>query len=190
MATSTLSKFKTALTYSGARPSLFDDTFTPPTALTLGDKGGEEMKTFCNVSAIPPLTVTPIERQYFGRTVKIPGDMVFGDLSTTIMNTEKYTIRNTIEKWMDGINTTVGNIGRTDNSHWQGTVTLKQYSKTGESLMVYTFVNWWPQTVSEIALSYDTASDIETFDITWAYNYYTTAKGDSGNTTATFATQA
>ena len=93
-------------------------------------------------------------------------------------------------KWMDGINTTVGNIGRTDNSHWQGTVTLKQYSKTGESLMVYTFVNCWPQTVSEIALSYDTASDIETFDITWAYNYYTTAKGDSDNTTATFATQA
>ena len=184
-----LTTFQSALATGGARPSLFDLEVSG-TPAGVNDTKLEDVKYFCNVSALPPLTVTPIERQYFGRTVKIPGDMVFGDLSTTIMNTEKYTIRNTIEKWMDGINTTVGNIGRTDNSHWQGTVTLKQYSKTGESLMVYTFVNCWPQTVSEIALSYDTASDIETFDITWAYNYYTTAKGDSGNTTATFATQA
>ena len=55
--------------------------------------------------------------------------------------------------------------------------------------MVYTFVDCWPQTVSEIALSYDTASDIETFDITWAYNYYTTAPGDSKNVTTTYASQ-
>ena len=55
--------------------------------------------------------------------------------------------------------------------------------------MVYTFVDCWPQTVSEIALSYDTASDIETFDITWAYNYYTSKPGDSTNITTTYATQ-
>ena len=30
----------------------------------------------------------------------------------------------------------------------------------------------WPQSVSEIALSYDTASDIEQFDVTWSYQYY------------------
>ena len=187
MATSTLSNFKTALTHSGARPSLFDVSVTPPTALRLGTI--DEMKTFCNVTAIPPLTVTPIERQYFGRTVKIPGDMVFGDLSTTIMNTEQYPIRNMVDEWMDGINTHVGNIGSTNNADWQGTVTLTQYSKNGDSLMVYTFVDCWPQTVSEIALSYDTASDIETFDITWAYNYYTSAKGGSTNVTTTFASQ-
>ena len=187
MATSTLSNFKTALTHSGARPSLFDVSVTPPTALKLGTI--DEMKTFCNVTAIPPLTVTPIERQYFGRTVKIPGDMVFGDLSTTIMNTEKYPIRDMVDEWMDGINTHVGNISYSDNASWQGTVTLTQYSKEGKSLMVYTFEDCWPQTVSEIALSYDTASDIETFDITWAYNYYTSKPGDSTNVTTTYATQ-
>ena len=30
----------------------------------------------------------------------------------------------------------------------------------------------WPQSVTEIALSYDTASDLEQFDVTWAYNHY------------------
>ena len=186
MATSTLSKFKTALTHSGARPSLFDIFFTLPSGLGPAD---DAMQSFCNVTAIPPLTVTPIERQYFGRTVKIPGDMVFGDLSTTIMNTEKYSVRNVIEQWMDSINTHVGNISHSDNTSWQGTVSLTQYSKEGDALMVYTFEDCWPQTISEIALSYDTASDIETFDITWAYNYYTTAPGDSANVTTTYATQ-
>ena len=39
--------------------------------------------------------------------------------------------------------------------------------------MVYQFEDIWPTTLSEIALSYDTASDIEQFDVTWAYNYFT-----------------
>ena len=41
--------------------------------------------------------------------------------------------------------------------------------------MTYEFVDIWPTTLSEIALSYDTASDIEQFDVTWSYNYYTFA---------------
>ena len=57
--------------------------------------------------------------------------------------------------------------------------TLTQYDKTGKSLLKWTFVDCWPQTIAEIALSYDTASDIETFDVTWAYNYYTQAKGSA-----------
>ena len=180
-----IATFKSALTHGGARPSLFEMSVSTATGLD----AIPDFNSFCNVSAIPPLTVTPIERQYFGRTVKIPGDMVFGDLSTTIMNTEKYPIRDMVDEWMDGINTHVGNISYSDNTSWQGTVTLTQYSKEGKSLMVYTFEDCWPQTVSEIALSYDTASDIETFDITWAYNYYTSKPGDSTNVTTTYATQ-
>ena len=42
----------------------------------------------------------------------------------------------------------------------------------------YEFVDCWPTAISEIALSYDTASDIEQFDVTWAYNYYTLQGGD------------
>jgi len=170
----TLSTFKTALKFGGARPSLFDVTISKPSALT---DDIVNMKTQCNVSAIPPLTVTPIERQYFGRTVKIPGDMVFGDLSTTIINTEDFSVRSPLEQWMDKINSTSDNYGYADSSSGFGSVTLTQYDKEGKSLLTWTFEDCWPQTISEIALSYDTASDIEQFDVTWAYNYYTQAKG-------------
>ena len=171
-----ISKFKGALPHGGARPSLFEITVSKPTAV----KGSfDTMATHCNVSAIPPLTVTPIERQYFGRTVKIPGDMVFGDLSTTIINTQYFSLKKVIENWMGAINGTGTNYGYSDSTSGFGTVTLTQFSKTGTSLLKWEFIDAWPQTVSEIALSYDTASDIEQFDVTWAYNYYTQAKGSS-----------
>ena len=186
-ATTSISSFKGALSHGGARPSLFEMTVTKPTAV---EGSFDNMATHCNVSAIPPLTVTPIERQYFGRTVKIPGDMVFGDLSTTIINSQDYSLRKVLEKWMDVMNSTGGNLGYSDSTSGFGSVTLKQYSKAGDSLLSWTFVDCWPQTISEIALSYDTASDIEQFDVTWAYNYYTQAKGTAKTTDlATFADQ-
>ena len=171
----TLSNFKSALQYGGARPSLFDIeiTLSSPTLLT-GVGGVTNIVSHCNVSAIPPLTVTPIEKQYFGRTVKIPGDIVYGDLSTTILNTEDYSVRNAIETWMDHINSHVDNVTSTNfaDADFRSTIELSQYGKEGSVVQTYQFFDAWPMTLAEIALSYDTASDIEQFDVTWAYNYY------------------
>ena len=176
MATAPLSDFKSALQYGGARPALFALTVYIPGSFEgsrmSGVDGLNKFELSCNVTAIPPLTVTPIEKQYFGRTVKIPGDIVYGDLTTTVMNTEDYSVRSAIEKWMDKMNGHVSNKGFSNNTDWVTDLELIQYSKDGESLMYFEFIDCWPQTLAEIPLSYDTASDIEQFDVTWAYNYY------------------
>ena len=178
-----LSTFTGALTGGGARPSLFQFEITG--APSTVDGSLSDVHYYCNVSEIPPLTLTPIERQYFGRTVKIPGDLVFADLTTTIINTEDYTVRNAIEKWMEHINGTISNESQADADFGTGTAQLKHYQKNGTVTMIYQFNDCWPTTISEIALSYDTASDIEQFDVTWAYNYYTM----SGGTVTTNSTQ-
>ena len=176
MAQATLSNFKTALEYGGARPSLFDIEvdLSSPSLLTGVSAGVGNIISHCNVSAIPPLTVTPIEKQYFGRTVKIPGDIVFGDLNTTIMNTEDYSVRNAIEAWMNHINSHSDNVTSDSfaDSEFRSTIWLTQYGKEGSVIQTYKFFDAWPMTLTEIALSHDTASDIEQFDVTWAYNYY------------------
>ena len=178
-----ISKFKSALKGGGARPSLFEFTVSGGAAgNTLPD-----MKYFCQVSALPPLTVTPIEKVYFGRTVKIPGDIVFGDLSTTIYQTETGTERLGVEKWMDLINGHVDNVSSLEDStadfmgKYSAKGTLTNYAKEGSSkkLTTVNFIDCWPQSVSEIALSYDTASDIEQFDCTWAYNHYSVKIGST-----------
>ena len=174
-----LSTFQGALASGGARPSLFELEISG-TPAGVSDTDIANVKYFCNVSALPPLTVTPIERQYFGRTVKIPGDMVFGDLTTTIIMTEGGDERSELEKWMNEINGTISNSmndGHVSSNGFAGTVKLHQYGKDGDGSPIHTvtFVDCWPSTVGEIALSYDTASDIEQFDVTWTYNYYTFA---------------
>ncbi len=170
-----LSTFTSALSTGGARPSLFELNITAPSSITGLDFNN--VKYFCNVSALPPLTVTPIERQYFGRTVKFPGDMVFGDLSTTIMASQAGTERNSFESWMNAINGTNDNgldAGLNSANGFGGTVTLIQYGKSSTTAIhTITFVDCWPTTVGEAPVSYDTASDILQFDVTWAYNYYT-----------------
>ena len=174
-----LSTFQGALASGGARPSLFE---LEVSGLPNGVRTNQlaNIKYFCNVSALPPLTITPIERQYFGRTVKIPGDMVFGDLSTTIIMTNGGDERAELEVWMNEINKTGDNLMNVSHSTangFGGTVKLHQYGKDGDPTPIFTttFVDCWPNTVGEIALSYDTASDIEQFDVTWSYNYYTFA---------------
>ena len=175
-----VSKLKTALAKGGARPSLFKFTVTgAPTTLT-------SLEYFCQVSALPPLTVTPIEKMYFGRTVKIPGDIVFGDLSTTIYQTEAGTERLGVEKWMDLINGHVSNVSDLEDEtadfmvKYSAQGTLTQYAKNGtDTLSTVDFIDMWPQAVTEIALSYDTASDIEQFDVTWSYNHYSVTIGST-----------
>ena len=54
-----------------------------------------------------------------------------------------------------------------------GQASIAHYQKDGNIMQRYHFVDIWPTAVGEIALSYDTASDIETFNCTWSYNYYT-----------------
>ena len=179
-----ISKFKGALKGGGARPSLFKFTVTgSPVTLT-------KMEYFCQVSALPPLTVTPIEKMYYGRTVKIPGDIVFGDLTTTIYQTEDGTERFNLESWMDQINGHVDNVSSLEDNatasfmgKYSGKGTLTQYAKDGTTtLSTVNFIDMWPQSVTEIALSYDTASDLEQFDVTWSYNHYDVKIGTTSYT--------
>ena len=178
-----ISKFKGALKGGGARPSLFKFTVTgSPVSLT-------KLEYFCQVSALPPLTVTPIEKMYYGRTVKIPGDIVFGDLTTTIYQTEDGTERFNLESWMDQINGHVNNKSSLEDEttnfmgKYSGVGTLFQYAKDGETtLSEIKFVDMWPQSVTEIPLSYDTASDLEQFDVTWSYNHYEVKVGTTSYT--------
>jgi len=178
-----ISKFKGALASGGARPSLFKFTVTgSPVSLT-------NLEYFCQVSALPPLTVTPIEKMYYGRAVKIPGDIVFGDLTTTIYQTEDGTERFNLESWMDKINGHVDNVSSLEDEttnfmgKYSGKGTLFQYAKDGTTtLSEVKFVDMWPQSVTEIPLSYDTASDLEQFDVTWSYNHYEVKVGTTSYT--------
>jgi hypothetical protein len=184
-----VSSFQSALSGGGARPSLFNLTITGVNAGgAAGSAGGglESLHMLCSATSLPGLTVTPIERTYFGRVTKIPGDMVFADLTTTIILDEDYAPRNQIEQWMADMNSHETNERAIGNGMGSEGATgkLKQFSKGADSsaetvaaVHIVNFVDIFPTTLSEVALSYDTVSEISSFEVTWAYQYYTIDSG-------------
>ena len=175
MAIGKISNFKSALTHGGARPSLFDVTVNGPISTVSGLEALGRAQYQCTTTSIPGLTVTPIERQYFGRTVKIPGELTFGTLSTTFINPEDYGIRKAMETWAEYINGTETNLaGSVTPSEWYGQIKIRQYTKDGDVAIDFEFVDCWPSAVDPIELSYDTTGAMEEFNVTWEYNYYTT----------------
>ena len=175
-ATFSIDDFKTGISSASiepARSSLFQVSMTGGQ----GSQGFTNLKYLCKATSIPGLTITPIERQYLGRTVKIPGDITFAELSLTIVNDTDYGIRNALEIWMAGINSHEENKRTYTNSFGSETTTIKleQLNREGTATSggTFQFINAWPTTVDPIELSFDTASDIEEFTATFAYQYYT-----------------
>ena len=172
-----ITDFKSGISKSGlepARSSLFK--FSMGGATTALTTALTDIEFLCRATSLPGLTITPIERQYLGRTVKIPGDITFAELAITLVNDTSYKLRNAFEVWMASINSHEENKRHFSATFGSETATLTLSTlerAAGSVAQSYSFVNAWPTTVDPIELSWDTASDIEEFGVTFAYQYFT-----------------
>lgn len=167
-----INEFKSrGLTKGGVRPSLFQVQINP----NIGeDAVALDKFTFtCRASEVPAATVDSINVPYFGRQVKLAGDRTFADWSVTVMNDEDYLVRNMFEDWSNKINQLVGNVKLLPANTYKNTDALvTQFSKDGSVIRAYNFVGIFPVQVSNMALDWDNTNAIQTFDVTFAYDYW------------------
>ena len=200
-----VSKFRTALGV-GSRPNLFKVTVTPPRAT------GYDVKSFeylCRSGSLPSATMGTIELPMNGgRRLKIGGDRVFTEWTSTVLNDEKFILRSVLEKWQNDIvktnyeiTSSLGNrsaaiggsgeaaasSGTTTVGGLYGTVEIFQLKEDGSSDLGggYKLVNCWPSDISQIDLSYDTTDAVEDFTVTWTYDYYENGFSADGDVTIT-----
>lgn len=159
------------LTLGGARPSLFQVTINPNI--------GEDQATIdkfvftCRASEVPAATIDPVNVPYFGRQIKLAGDRTFADWTVTVMNDEDYLVRNMFEDWSNQINQFVGNVKLLAANTYKNTdAYVTQFSKDGTAIRSYQFVGIFPTTVSNMALDWDNTNAIQTFDVTFSYDYW------------------
>ena len=173
-----IDSFKSGISKTGlepARSSLFKFKMSGTIVSTLST-GLSDIEFLCRATSLPGMTITPIERQYLGRTVKIPGDITFAELAVTLVNDTGYGLRNAFEVWMAGINSHEENKRHLGSAFGAecATLTLSVLDPAGSvANQSYSFIDAWPTTVDPIELSWDTASDIEEFGVTFAYQYFT-----------------
>jgi len=164
------------LILGGARPSLFDVELNLPQGLTgISGRVRDKFRFTCRATSIPASTIASIDVPYFGRQVKLAGDRTFADWNVTVMNDEDYIVRDAFEAWHNAINTIVDNkkIPEFTGNSYRSSATVRHYPKTGDgTIKLYSFVNMFPVNISEMGLDWETTNQIQTFDVTFAYDYW------------------
>lgn len=171
------------LQLGGARPSLFEVSIpTLPAGVGAG-QAPTQLTFLARAAQIPAMTIDPIEVPYFGRKVKLAGDRTFADWTITVMNDEDFALRSMFENWSNKINALVSNRNSAGNTPFDYKVDayVHQYGKAGrESLnskdggiiRSYKFVGLFPTTIDAIALDWDNTNAVQTFDVTFSYDFW------------------
>jgi len=144
-----------------------------PTIVGINPKEAEKVKLLLKAATIPTETIEEIPIKYMGHTFKVAGDRVYEDWTSTIYSTEDWSIRNNIEKWMKIINDIESGL-KSPHSSYLGDIKIKQLGiNTLEPIAVYNLVGAWPSVVGEITLDWESENEVQTFDVTWKYQYVT-----------------
>lgn len=167
-----ISDFKAQLTGGGARANQFRVELSFPSFVTGGIPAAQKAQFLCKAAQLPASTVENIPLQYRGRAVNIAGERTFQPWSISIYNDTNFLIRNAFETWSNGIQNNVGTDGRVNPSEYQVTMSVYQLDRANNPIKRYTFVDAYPLEISAIALDYEAAGQVETFDVTFQYNYW------------------
>ena len=171
--------FSAALKGGGARASLFQVQITNP----INGAADPLVPFMCQAAAIPASTLGNIALPYFGRQINVAGNRTYDAWTPTILNDEDFAIRNAMEQWSHTINAAQRNIndaGGSAPSLYKANAQVTQYGKTGDILRVYNFVGLYPTEVSTIELSWG-SEEVETFSVTFVYDYWEVIGGNTGN---------
>jgi hypothetical protein len=161
--------FKAKLKGGGARPNLFRAIVNFP-AYAAGDV---ELTSFlCKAAQLPPSVMNVIEVPFRGRQLKVAGDRTFEPWEITVLNDTDFTVRNSMERWMNGMNNHSENTGLTNPVDYQADLIVEQLDKDGSVLKTYTFRGCFPTNVAAIDLNYETVDTVEEFGVTMQVQYW------------------
>ena len=171
MSISNINSFKANIAGGGARANQFEVRFTDAPAIgTAINK--DNASYLCKATSLPGQTITEVPVPFRGRTLYLAGDREFETWTTTFINETNFDIRTHFEKWLSAINDVETSVGLTNFSDYSSDMTVVQLDRDNNVLKSYVLTNCWPTVVAPIELSYDTTSEVETFDITWRYTHF------------------
>jgi len=167
-----INRFKGAFALEGARPTLFEATiFGLPFA-------NREFTFHCKAAQLPGKTLGMIEVPYFGRKIKIAGDLTFAEWTVTVLNEENFSVRNSFELWMSTINQHNANI-KTDAAYKLPLASVDQFGKDGRTVKTYDFQGMWCSDIAAIDVAWDSNDQIEEFTATLQYDWWESTTTDS-----------
>ncbi|MDD4242762.1 MAG: phage tail protein [Bacilli bacterium] len=182
MAIANISAFKSQL-QGGARPNQFsvEVSFPSGVANVWTAVAPLQASFLVHAASIPPSSVAPANAPYRGRDVYLAGERTFPPWTISVYNTETFSLRNAFESWSEAINSNTDNTGITAPSQYQADLAVVQYDRNNLALKSYKFVDAFPLDVGPIELEYSKNNVVESFQVTFAYQYWVSnTTGSSG----------
>ena len=161
--------FKSKLVGGGARSNMFKVTCNFPSYA----QDDVELSSFMIKGAqFPSSVVAPIPVLFRGRQLQIAGDRTFEPVSLTVINDTGFEVRNSFERWMNGINEHNNNSGISNPTDYMADMLVEQLNKQGEVTKTYDLRGVFPTNLSTIELSYDNENQIEEFTVEMQVQYW------------------
>jgi len=170
-----VAEFRANMVGDGARPNLFSVSLVFPIIATNGSLASAKTTFMAKSSQLPGSSIGTVPVNYFGRELKFAGNRTFADWSLTIINDEDFTVRNSLESWMNAINSNTSNVrspAAVRPSSYTTDAVVTQYGKTGDILKTYSFVGLFPVDLAPIELDWGSNDTMEEFQVTFAYQYW------------------
>ena len=160
---------KAKLSGGGARPNLFKATINFP-----GYAGGNsELTSFlCKAAQLPSSVIGQIDVPFRGRQLKVAGDRTFENWTITVINEDGFQVRNSFERWANGINEHRNGTGILNPADYQADLIIEQLNRQEEVIKTINIRGAFPVNVAGIDLSYDTTDTLEEYTVEFAYQYW------------------
>ena len=184
-----ITNFRDRLVGGGARPNMFEVNITLPEQVQgLGDIS-QDMRFLVKAAEIPAANIGNIPVPFRGRVLPVAGDRTFDPWTVTVINDAQFNIRDAMEQWSNLINDLQFDVGDINPADYQTKAEVFQLSrqsqgsggqsagKGGEiiqTLRTYNFEGIYPTEVSSIALDYGATDQVEEFQVTFNYLFWTT----------------
>ena len=183
-----IQSFRDRMVGGGARPNMFEVNITLPEQVQgLGDIS-QDMRFLVKAAEIPAANIGNIPVPFRGRVLPVAGDRTFDPWTVTVINDAQFNIRDAMEQWSNLINDLQFDVGDINPADYQTKAEVFQLSrqsqgsggqsagKGGEiiqTLRTYNFEGIYPNAVSSIPLDYGATDQIEEFQVTFNYLFWT-----------------
>ena len=184
-----ITNFRDRLVGGGARPNMFEVNITLPEQIAPNGDISQDMRFLVKAAEIPAANIGNIPVPFRGRVLPVAGDRTFNPWTVTVINDAQFNIRDAMEQWSNLINDLQFDVGDINPADYQTKAEVFQLSrqsqgsggqsagKGGEiiqTLRTYNFEGIYPTEVSSIALDYGATDQIEEFQVTFNYLFWTT----------------